>query len=212
MKKLILSVALLATMAVSQAQEKQMSKKVAFGVKAGLNSSSANFSGNPTVPSITSVIGPNFGFFTNINLGKRFAFQPELLYSVQGFDYIFEDIYMRSDVKTRLNYINIPLNFQFKVIQKAYISAGPQIDFLTKAKGDYTTKLKYTSTVSSGENVDLKDNYSSTVFGVNIGAGYNVTNNFFADVRYCRTLTGANNDNTIASNNTVIQLSIGYKF
>lgn len=212
MRKLILSVAVLATLAVSQAQEKEKTDKVAFGVKVGVNNSSANFAGNPTVSSISSVVGINFGVFTNISLGKKFAFQPELLYSMQGFDYIFDDIYMRSDVKTRLNYINVPLNIQFKVIKKGYIAAGPQIDFLTGAKGDYTTRMKYSGSISSGENIDLKNSYSSTVLGVNIGAGYSITRDIFADIRYCRTLNGANKDNTIDSNNTVLQISVGYKF
>lgn len=214
MKKLILSVALLATMAVCQAQEKNAKSKVTFGAKAGVNIATAVFdeSVKNYVPSVSSVVGANFGFFVNLPMGSKFALQPELVYSMQGFDYVFDNEYLRADIKTKLNYINVPFNFQYKFIEKAYIEAGPQFDFLVGAKGDYTSKDKSSNQVTTVNDKDLKDNYKALVFGLNFGAGYKITNNISANVRYCLGLSPANDGNTISSKNRVIQIGAAYSF
>jgi hypothetical protein len=214
MKKLILSVALLATMAASQAQEKSTKSEVTFGVKAGINISTAVFdeSIQNIVPDVSSVVGANFGFFANLPIGSKFALQPELIYSMQGFDYVYDDAYQRTDIKTKLNYINIPFNFQYKFIEKAYIEAGPQFDFLVGAKGDYTSKEKFSNQVTSVNDKDLKDNYKGLVFGLSFGAGYKITEAISANLRYCLGLSPANEGNTISSKNRVIQIGASYSF
>ena len=40
---------------------------------------------------------------------------------MQGFNYVYDDVYTKSDVETKLNYISIPLNTQFYIIDKLYI-------------------------------------------------------------------------------------------
>ncbi len=215
MKKLILSVAFLATMTMGQAQENEKTNnQVTFGVKGGVNISSAVFddSVQDIVSSVSSVVGANLGMFTNIPLGKKFAFQPEVLFSMQGFNYVFYQGNYTADVKTKLNYINIPLNFQFNVIDKVYVEAGPQFDFLVGAKGDYTSKDNYSNSVTTVNDRDLKDNYKALVFGVNFGAGYKINDNISANVRYCLGLSPANEGNTITSKNRVLQIGVGYSF
>ena len=215
MKKLILSVAFLATMTLCQAQEnEQPTNQVSFGVKGGVNISTAVFddSVQDIVPSVSSVVGGNVGVFTNIPLGKKFAFQPEVLFSMQGFNYVYDDVYTKSDVETKLNYISLPLNTQFYIIDKLYIEAGSQFDLLIGAKGSYTSTVKFTNEVKTVTDRDLKDNYKALVFGVNFGAGYKINNNISANVRYCLGLSPANQGNTISSKNRVLQIGVGYSF
>ncbi|WP_298395208.1 porin family protein [Flavobacterium sp.] len=214
MKKLILSIVLLAAMAVCQAQEKSTKSEVTFGAKAGVNISTAVFdeSIENYVPSVSSVVGANLSFFVNLPMGSKFALQPEIVYSMQGFDYVYDNEYARADIKTRLNYVTVPFNFQFKFIEKAYIEAGPQFDFLVGAKGDYTSKDKFSNQVTSLNDKDLKDNYKALVFGLNFGAGYKITEAISANVRYCLGLTPANQGNTLSSKNRVIQIGAAYSF
>lgn len=214
MRKLILSVAILATMTVSQAQEKSSKNEVTFGAKAGVNISTAVFdeSIKNYVPSVSSVVGANFGFFVNLPMGSKFALQPELVYSMQGFDYVYDNEYARSDIKTRLNYVTVPFNFQYKFIEKAYIEAGPQFDFLVAAKGDYTSKDKFSNQVTSVNDKDLKDNYKALVFGLNFGAGYKITEAISVNVRYCLGLSPNSKANTINSNSRMIQFGAAYSF
>jgi outer membrane immunogenic protein len=214
MKKLILSVAMITTMAVSQAQEKNSKNKVTFGAKAGVNISTVVFdeSVKNYVPSVSSVVGANFGFFVNLPMGSKFAFQPELVYSMQGFDYIYDNEYARADIKTRLNYVTVPFNFQYKFIEKAYIEAGPQFDFLVGAKGDYTSKDKFFNQVTSVNDKDLKDNYKALIFVLNFGAGYKITEAISVNVRYCLGLSPNNKGNTISSDSRTIQFGAAYSF
>lgn len=215
MKKLILSVAFLATMTMSQAQENEKTNnQVTFGVKGGVNISSATFddSVQSYVSNVGNVVGVNGGIYTNIPMGTKFAFQPEVLFSMQGFTYTYTNEYLKSDIETKLNYVNIPLNFQFIVIDKVFIEAGPSFDFLVNAKGSYTSTDKYNGAVKSVNNKDLKDNYKTLVFGVNFGGGYKINKNIFANVRYCLGLSPANQGNTISSKNRVLQIGVGYSF
>lgn len=215
MKKIIIPIALLATIAISHAQEKQNTKsEVTFGAKTGVNIATAVFdeSIKNYVPSVSSVVGANFGFFANLPMGSKFALQPELVYSMQGFDYVYDNEYARADIKTKLNYVTVPFNFQFKFIEKAYIEAGPQFDFLVGAKGDYTSKDKYTNQVTTVNNKDLKDNYKALVFGLNFGAGYKITEAISANVRYCLGLSPNSKGNTISSKSRIIQIGAAYSF
>lgn len=215
MKKLILSVAFLATMTMCQAQENEKTNnQVTFGVKGGVNISSATFddSVQSYVSNVGNVVGVNGGIYTNIPMGAKFAFQPEVLFSMQGFTYTYTNEYLKSDIETKLNYVNIPLNFQFIVIDKVFIEAGPSFDFLVNAKGSYTSTDKYNGAVTSVSNKDLKDNYKTLVFGVNFGGGYKINKNIFANVRYCFGLSPANQGNTISSKNRVLQIGVGYSF
>lgn len=214
MKKLILSIALLATMVASQAQEKSTKSEVTFGVKAGVNISTAVFdeSIESYVPSVSSVVGANFGFFVNLPMGSKFALQPEIVYSMQGFDYVYDNEYAKADIKTRLNYVTVPFNFQYKFIEKAFIEAGPQFDFLVGAKGDYTSRDKFSNQVTTVNDKDLKDNYKALVFGLNFGAGYKITEAISANVRYCLGLSPSNDSNTLSSKNRVIQIGAAYSF
>ncbi len=215
MKKIILSVAFLATMANSQAQETtNTTDKVTFGVKAGVNVSSAKFDENikDYVSNIGNVVGANVGIYTNIPLGSKFAFQPEVLYSMQGFTYTFTNEYLKSEIETKLNYLNIPLNFQLTVIDKVFIEAGPNLDFLVNAKGSYTSTDKNTGVITTVDNQDLKDNYKSLVLGVNFGAGYKINNHVSANIRYGLGLSPANQGNTESSKNRLIQIGAAYSF
>lgn len=208
MRKLILSVAALATMAVGQAQEKVKTDKVAFGVKAGLNVSSTS---TPVESSFSSLTGMHIGAFVAVPLTSKFTFQPELLYSMQG----FKEHNTKSsgsaiyDSELKLNYVSVPLVFQYQFEQKFYAELGPQIDVLMSAKNTLTSTYLYTNTTTTRES-DVKNYSKSLVFGVDFGAGYHITKSISANVRYHLGLTSANK--TEKFNNRVLQLGVGYKF
>lgn len=208
MKKLILSVALLATMAVSQAQEKEMNNKVAFGVKAGLNVSSTS---TPVESSFSSLTSMHAGVFLAVPMSEKITFQPELLYSMQGFKEhnttsSSSAIY---DSELKLNYISVPLVFQYKFSPDFYAEVGPQVDLLMSAKNNLTSTYLSSNTVTTRES-DVKNYFKTLVFGFDLGAGYQITKQFSANVRYHIGLTSANKSEKF--NNRVLQLGVGYKF
>jgi opacity protein-like surface antigen len=183
MKKLLVSAILLATGFVN-------AQDVKFGVKLGLNI--ANISGD--IEDNKSLFGANLGGFAEIKLSDKLAFQPELLFSMQGSKY--------EDIATKLNYINIPLLAKYNLNEKFSVLAGPQIGFLMSAKLKDSTK-----------SVDIKEGFNTTDFGLNVGAGYNVTENILVDARYNFGLSNILKDaDGFSQKNSVFQLSIGYKF
>ncbi len=217
MKKTILAVAFLATFLVSNAQDKP--SKVKFGVKGGLNLSSVILEEEYDATS-NSKTGIHLGLFTNIPMGKKFAFQPELLFSMQGAKQKVDYGYKLIEADNRLNYLSVPLNFQFFVVKKVFIEAGPYFDFLLSAKGDVVVKNNYindTSTiVENGKN--LKDYYKPVVFGVNFGGGYHINDQISVNARYYMGLSPSDSSafsytyETLSTKNRLFQLGVGYTF
>jgi hypothetical protein len=170
-----------------------------LGVKGGLNVS--NFTGYQQA--VKSLIGFHVGGFTEIKVAKKFAIQPEFLFSTQGT--IIEGFNGDSNTTVKVNYLNIPVLAKYYITDAFSVEAGPQIGFLLSAK-------------AKGE--DVSDLYKSTDFGFNIGCGYNFTEDVSVSARYTIGLTDVNDvsneqypDLSNASfKNSNFALSLAYKF
>jgi opacity protein-like surface antigen len=185
MKKLFIAAIAVLAFGSANAQETK------FGVKAGLNFS--NFTGD--VENNSMKVGFHVGGLVNIKVSDKFAVQPELLYSGQGakFD---------GGVTVSADYLNIPVMAQFKIADKFSLEAGPQIGFLMSAKAK-----------GSGQTVDVKEFYNSTDFGINIGAGYDVTENINVGLRYTIGVSNiAKDSGDYKEGNSNIAFALGYKF
>lgn len=165
---------------------------ISFGAKAGVNL--ANFSGDD-VEDNAMRIGAFGGVYANLGLTEDIFFQPELLFSMQGVE---AD---EGDGGTKLNYINIPLMFQYGITDEIRVEAGPQVGLLLSADLD----------VGEGD-VDFKDEMSSIDFGMNLGASYNMDNGISVSVRYNLGLTEVIDSDVFESDakNSVISIGLGY--
>ena len=163
-------------------------QEIKFGAKGGLNF--ASISGNNSTGS-DMVTSFNFGVLSEISISDKFSFQPELMYSGQGYSF--------NDNTIALSYLNIPLMGKYYLTKGLSIEAGPQIGFLLAAKNDKT---------------DVKDSFNTFDFGVNFGLGYKLDNGLNFGVRYNLGLNDINNlDNSSSKyKNRVFQLSVGYFF
>lgn len=213
MKKLILSVAMLATTILSQAQETEITKDpaVKFGLKTGLNYSSASIKRE-----ISSDVNPNIGLyagvFTSIRLSSKFAFQPEVIFSAQGYNEKYATFSTNRDTDVRLSYLNIPLEFQYKIMEKLYVETGPQIGFLLSAKTDDTYFNTYTNTTIEQKDVDIKKYSNKHMISYTFGAGYFVTNNLSVSLRYNLGITQIDMASDVTVKNNVLQIGAGYSF
>lgn len=188
MKKIILCVVVIFAFGYVNAQKTQ------FGLKAGVNF--VTLTGD--TDGASSIVGFNVGGFAEIKISEKFSIQPELLYSTQGAKVNSEG----TDVEFNLSYLNIPVMAKYYVSPKFSFELGPQIGFLTSAKGK-----------TMGVSVDIKDFFKSTDFGLNFGAGYDFTNKFSAGVRYNLGLSNIAEDSGGDSvKNSVFSISLGYKF
>ncbi|CAM3515197.1 porin family protein [Flavobacterium gelidilacus] len=209
MKKTILTIALLATIAVSTAQDRNSTLK--FGAKAGLNISSASVD-RTFDTDISTLIGVHIGGFANFKLDEKFTLQPELLFSTQGYKEYLDDGGYIYDDKVKLTYINLPLNFQYAVASKVYVEAGPQLDFLLSGKRDNKYYDPMSNETTTRNDVDIKDDLKSTAFGFNVGAGYAITQQLSANIRYHIGLSEIDDLEGVKTKNRNLQLSLGYSF
>ena len=198
MKKNIFAAVAVLAFGFANAQE------VKFGAKVALNV--ASVTGDVEDPS--SYIGFQIGGFAEFKLSEKFAIQPELMYSAQGGKESGEiEDGFDADFTHKLGYINIPIMAKYYVAKSFSLEVGPQIGFLTSAKG----KIE-----AEGESVevDMKDFYNSVDFGVNFGAGYDFTEKLSAGLRYNLGLSNIadfeGEDFTVK--NGVFSVSVGYKF
>lgn len=201
MKKLLVFAVLASFSLVATAQEED----VRFGAKVGVNLASISGDNTDGFDGRTSF---HLGSVVEIPITDKLAFQPEVLYSSQGAK--LENTLLGVSVKTttKLDYINIPLIAKYYVAQGLSIQAGPHIGFLISAK----SKIE---TIGTDNETDIDDNIKSIDFGLNFGLGYQLDMGVFFDARYSLGLSNINDTATsddIKQKNSVIQLSVGYKF
>lgn len=205
MKKVILSAIAVLAFGVTNAQETK------FGAKLGLNVATLS---SKDSEGIKSKIGLNIGGFAEIKISETFAFQPELLFSMQGAKSSTSSSSFTTESTSSLNYINIPLMAKYFVIPKLSIEAGPQIGFLLSAKSEFTSTSTFGGTTQTRSSSNDTKEFTKTVdFGLNFGANYDITENIFAGIRYNFGLSDIAKENEGNSvTNRVFSLNVGYKF
>lgn len=183
MKKVFVTAAL-AMFAVVNAQT--------FGLKGGLNVSSIS-----NAEDTKAKVGFGGGLFMNAPIAPAFSIQPELLYNMKG---VKGD---GVDITLDLDYISVPVMFQYNATPQFYLEAGPEFSFLVNAKGK-----------SQGISVDVKDNINSFDAGIGLGLGYYFVPNFGLSARYVAGLTEVLKDNpdSKTSANNVFTVGLAYKF
>jgi hypothetical protein len=145
--------------------------------------------------------GYNVGGFAEIGLGKRFAFEPEVLFNQysstldSSYKSIYENVISSNQSKVKLNYLSIPLLLDYKLLGPIHIQAGPQFAVLMSQDKNF---------LQNGGNA-FKNGDFSMIAGVQLKlAQLRVTGRY---------LIGLNNINDIDNQdkwkNQVVQLSVG---
>ncbi|MBF4518860.1 PorT family protein [Flavobacterium sp. ANB] len=178
-----------------------------FGLKGGANLST--LTGDTQHTSLKA--GFHVGGFAEFKLSDKFSIQPEVLYSTQGTKEKgsgtdFQGQVYEIELNYKLAYINVPILAKYYVAEKFSLEAGPQIGFLVAAKRKYTAP-------GVSEEDDVKKDFGSIDFGVDFGAGYDLTEKFSVGLRYNLGLTNLHKDiDYYKIKNSVFSLSAGYKF
>lgn len=205
MKKVVLIAIALVTFGFANAQEKaKKNSEVSIGGKVGLNL--ANIVGDDAGDA-NMYVGFNAGLFFEIPVNDKFSIQPELLYSAQGSksEGNFEGYDI--DATLKLNYINVPVMFKYKVANNFSLEAGPYAGILASAK----VKVKVDGYGS--DTASVKDEFKSADFGLGFGMNYEFSDVIFANLRYQAGLTqigdtGGDDD----VKNSVFQIGLGFRF
>ncbi|WP_415327244.1 porin family protein [Chryseobacterium sp. MMS23-Vi53] len=222
MKKMLLSSALFVGV-FTFAQNSQ----IRFGIKAGLNVS--RISNTETIDE-SPRNALHAGVFGNFPFAEKFSFQPELLYSTYGEKEKSSDVYAADDINVKsfsnysikLDYITIPLMFQYNMLPNLYVEAGPEVGILFSERVRGTSEIITTSGNSTSTSTeDFKSpverkNFQGVNLGFGVGAGYYITPKFGINARYVAGLSDVMKQNPLhhsnAIKNNVFQFGVMYKF
>ncbi|RNA61721.1 PorT family protein [Chryseobacterium nematophagum] len=240
MKKLFFGLAVIACSLMS-AQKSESGVK--FGAKAGINISTIVDEvklGDPRT-------GIYLGGFVNVPLGRFISIQPEVFYSQTGFRNFAQclvmsypgasSVTMNENRKANLDYISVPIMFQFNITKGFYLEAGPQFNFLVNNKQtvDITYEIANMSPVQTKfmnelmdykinkvQNLSRKFDTKGLELGLAIGAGYYFTPKIGVNVRYSLSSSKLANQNgdrspavykdTAQKTTSLLQLGLVYKF
>lgn len=192
------------------------SQETHFGVKAGFNYSS--IVGDLT-DGITFRFSGHGGVFLEIEFSKKFAFQPELLYSSQGFRFS-SDLFAidgndppdgnKFRTNVQLNYLTVPLVAKFSLNERYSVEFGPQFGFLL----NQVTKIK-----NLDEGDDSPSNGRSTIsgnfqsdYGMAVGLNIRLNEQFSLSPRFYLGLRDRLNgaEGNLQNYNITIQVSVNY--
>ena len=163
-----------------------------FGVKAGINASTIDVD---YTQDFDTKVGLHLGGLAHINISPHFAFQPELVYSMQGAK--------SGDDKFKTGYINSPLLAQYMTLNGFRLQTGPQVGFLISAKSE-----------SGDAELDVKDQFETIDFSWAFGAGYLFpgASGLGIDVRYNLGLSNISDGDLYEIINRVFQVGLFYQF
>lgn len=205
MKKLVLGAAI-AMSSLTFAQS--------IGIKGGMNLSTLSDSDNLLGDNTNGVdskskVGFYGGLFANFPVAANFSIQPEVLYNNVGTKITGDDeVGNEGSIRLNLDYISVPVMFQYNATPSFYLEAGPQFGFLinsnlkAEVNGDTQT-----------EDIDT-DNFNTFDVGVGLGAGYWITPKFGINARYVAGISDVAKDNNTDYNfrNNNFQVGLAYKF
>lgn len=143
------------------------SAQVGGGIKAGINLASIQ-GFNDATTSTSQRTGLVAGGFLTFGLSPMIAFQPELLFSMQGTKLHFTSSGVSTDATTAIDYVQLPLLIRVGNNSKDHASfyaiAGPTLGMLVRANED---------------GVDIKSDLKKTDVGVVAGVGVTLTRVMF---------------------------------
>tara|TARA_R110000868_G_scaffold299242_1_gene559459 strand:- start:3948 stop:4475 length:528 start_codon:yes stop_codon:yes gene_type:complete len=175
MKKLLLFILLLGFFLNGYSQATK------YGVRGGLNISNLDFTGTSLADNVHRN-GFIIGFFGEYGLSKTVYVMPELQFSAEG----------AKQEPLQLDYLQLPVFFKFRLSEKLYIGAGPQVGLKINKVDDGIRNFAYSGVAG----LEVKINHM-----------------LFADARYTYGISNIfDKDLGIKANNSTIQFGVGYKF
>ena len=184
MKIILFALLLLGSCTLIKAQDTH------FGLKAGLNISSLDVDRGADYD---AKAGFYVGALAHMHLSPHFAAQPEIVFSTQGGQY--------HDVKWKINYLNVPVLFQYMAGNGFRLQTGAQLGFAVSSK------------VESGDvEVDNNDDVKTFDFSWSFGASYIGAQGLGVDARFNLGITNIYEPDVPEVRNRVFQVGIFYQF
>ncbi|TXD85107.1 PorT family protein [Subsaximicrobium wynnwilliamsii] len=184
-----------------------------LGARAGVNLSSIGGDDTGGVGGLTAF---HAGLVMEIQYSDKFSFQPEILYSGQGYTNEFSKtttgITRSLNETVTLDYVSVPLLAKYFFAKGFSVEAGPQLAYLISAKREFVETVSGGFNASESGSEDYKDSTKSFDYGAALGFSYQIGSGTIMSARYYLGL--ANIVDIEASDlkrqNNVIQISVGF--
>lgn len=209
MKKLILLSAISLSVLGGINAAKAQSGKPTIGIKAGASLTTlGTFEAGGSNYSYDYKPGFQGGVYADLPIANGFSFMPHVLYSQKGGNLKATVGNTTGEIKTRLNYLDVPLLFGYKPAADVTLFAGPQVAFLLSQSSE-----SYANGTSLGTD-NSTNNLRKSLIGGNVGVGYNVNSNVSINANYAFDFDKAatDNQNQPRVKNSGFGLSLGYSF
>ena len=178
-----------------------------FGVKGGVNV--ATISKEKAWDDTNARIGYYAGLYMHAPVNSVFSIQPEILYNSVGVKYENG----KASHTLGLDYLSVPIMFQFEPIPKLFVEAGPQFSFLVgnsdRNKTDNVVTIKKYRNNSNYNSFDLSGGVGLgfRFNNMTIGARYVVG---FTDIKKSGSTTWSNDDKQLRNNTLQVGLQYGF--
>jgi hypothetical protein len=180
-----------------------------------------NITGMPGLDHTDKLLGLYYGMGTFIKLNDKWAFTPEFKPLSQRGARNVQPLTVYSSVadpkyKFRMNYIDFPFLFQYKINPKIYVSAGPEISLLVGGK-----QITQGTSIETGTNIkiseDIMDSFNRLYYSIPLEFGYLLPKilgkNIEFKARYCIGLSEAIVDRSYGSSKySMIQVMLSLPF
>jgi hypothetical protein len=175
-----------------------------FGIKGGLNIS--GFSGkDANQANFKDRTDIHLGILSEIMVGDQYALQPEIVYSSQGGRSYSQDFNELNGEETnfKVDYISLPVMLKYFIFPGLSIEAGPRFSFLIDSRVEAISN-------DSKSELDVTNKTEKFDLGVAGGLGYDLPWGVIVQARYLRGFSAIYEE--VNYRNSLIQLSVGYKF
>jgi hypothetical protein len=175
------------------------------GVRVGVNLADLSFSSETEITDSKNLTGLVAGLFVTVPVNKIVAFQPEVLFSMQGTRFTEEGV----DAKIKLDYVQVPLLGRFRLGSASPVSVlvGPSLGFRSRAKVEVPG-------APAGFSDEFEDQIERFDVGLVTGLAADV-GRLVLDGRYTWGLMNIAKDNVDGSGtakNRVFSASVGIRF
>ncbi|HWK59293.1 MAG TPA: porin family protein [Parapedobacter sp.] len=218
MRKLLLTTL---TLAVAGHLAFAQDSPIKFGVKAGVNLPTVSLTGDDVDSDEKDALKSSLSFYVgataDFSISPIFSIQPGLTLSGKG--YKMSDEFEGASFETTNNvmYLEIPVNAVARFAAgsgNVFVGAGPYYGFALSGKTKWEASFDG-ETESDEEDVEFGNGDGETKrgdFGVNLLAGYELSNGFNIHLGYGLGLGNLSNETDVKVNNRVFSVGVGFSF
>lgn len=200
--------------------------QVQYGIQAHGVMSTASFAEDEGDVSKDWKFGFGAGVFAEFDLFPNFSIKPSLNFMQKGVEvsstFSEEELLMEQDLDVTLNYLEVPILFNFKPTDNFFIGAGPSFGYGLSGKIEGSLRFEdeteeYVESVDIDAFDDSEDGagFKRFDFGITAAAGYHITENLSIQAGYIHGLSNLADDSEFSDNeykNRSFTLGLGYRF